>query len=204
MVRICEDHDKGHGRIEKRTCTVNDWLGWFPARVPREWLGLRSIVRLESHSELSDGRVREDTRYHLSSLEADTARHLEFIRGHRAIENGCHWVLDMVFHEDQARARCGDAVQNLSTLRRITLNQLKNDKVRTKESIRGNRIYAALDPGYLKRLVGLPLWRRHAAAKCGIDVGWHLTHPFLNPMESCDWPRVSCFSPKAGARSGRA
>lgn len=155
VVETAEHHDKGHGRIERRTCTVTDWLAWLPAKVRREWLGLRTLVRVESHVTLACGKVREDTRYFLSSLPPDAARHLHLSRAHWGIENSCHWVLDVVFGEDQARARCGDAAQNLSTLRRIALNQLKNDPIRPKEPIRGKRIYAALDPAYLEAIIGL-------------------------------------------------
>lgn len=155
VVDVHEHHDKGHGRVEKRVCTVTDHLGWLPAKVRREWLGLRSIVRVESRAELSDGRVREDTRYYLSSLPPEAARHLKLTRAHWSIENSCHWVLDVVFGEDQARARCGDAAQNLSCLRRIALNMLNHEPLRPAEPIRGKRIYAALDPSYLEAIIGL-------------------------------------------------
>lgn len=32
-VQTMEHHEKGHGRIEKRVCTVVDWLDWLPAKV---------------------------------------------------------------------------------------------------------------------------------------------------------------------------
>ena len=64
-------------------------------------------------------------------------------------------MFDVVFREDEARARCGDAAQNLSTLRRISLNLLKTETVKPKEFIRGKRIYAALDPTYLEAIIGL-------------------------------------------------
>ncbi len=64
-------------------------------------------------------------------------------------------MLDVVFREDDARARCGDAAQNLSTLRRIALNLLKTETSKPKEPIRGKRIYAALDPSYLEAIIGL-------------------------------------------------
>jgi len=92
---------------------------------------------------------------YLSSLPPDAARHLELSSAHWSIENSCHRVLDVVFGEDQARARCGDAAQNLSNLRRIARNLLKKDRVRPKEPIRGKRIYAALDPQYLEAIIGL-------------------------------------------------
>lgn len=154
-VQTTEHHDKGHGRIEKRVCTVTDWLGWIPEKVRRGWLGLRSIVRIESHVTLANGKVREEVRYYISSLAPDAAQHLELSRGHWSIENSCHWVLDVVFREDDARARCGDAAQNLSTLRRIALNLLKTETSKPKEPIRGKRIYAALDPSYLEAIIGL-------------------------------------------------
>lgn len=155
VVQTFEHHDKGHGRIEKRVCTVTDWLAWMPAKVRRDWLGLRSIVRIESHTTLSDGRVREETRYFISSLPPDARQHLDLSRAHWSIENSCHWVLDVVFREDQSRVRCGDAAQNFSSLRRIALNMLKTETAKPKEPVRGKRIFAALDPTYLESILGL-------------------------------------------------
>ncbi len=108
------------------------------AKVRRGWLGLRSIVCVESHTTLPGGKVCEDTLYYISSLEPDASQHLELGRGrsHRAIEYSCHWVLDVVLREDDARARCGDAAQNLSTLRWIALNLLKTENSKPKEPIR--------------------------------------------------------------------
>lgn len=42
-----------------------------------------------------------------------------------------------------------------STLRRIALNLLKTETSKSKESIRGKRIYASLDPSYLEAIIGL-------------------------------------------------
>lgn len=155
IVTTIEHHDKGHGRIEKRVCTVTDWLDWMPAKVRRDWLDLRSIIRIESHTTLGNGETRQETRYYISSLPPDATQHLELSRAHWAIENSCHWVLDVVFREDQSRIRCGDAAQNFSALRRIALNLLKTETAKPKEPIRGKRIFAALDPAYLESIIGL-------------------------------------------------
>ena len=64
-------------------------------------------------------------------------------------------MLDVVFSEDQARARCGDAARNLLSLRRIALNMLKKDPIRPGEPIRGKRLYAALNLAYLQAIIGL-------------------------------------------------
>jgi len=155
-VATAEEVDKGHGRVEKRVCTVTDFLDWLPAKTRRDWLGLKSIVRLESETTLSNGTTRQDTRYYLSSMEPDALHHLGCSRGHWGIENSCHWVLDVIFGEDQCRARSGHAAQNLSTLRRLVLNLLKTETTKPKEPIRGKRIYAALDQTYLEQIIGLP------------------------------------------------
>jgi predicted transposase YbfD/YdcC len=143
------------GKAEEWRMRNSPSLAVMPAKVRRSWLGLRSIVRVESHTTLPGGKVREDTRYYISSLEPDASQHLELSRSHWAIENSCHWVLDVVFREDDVRARCGDAAQNLSTLRRIALKLLKTETSKPKEPIRGKRIYAALDPAYLEAIIGL-------------------------------------------------
>lgn len=155
VVETVEDHDKGHGRIEKRVCTVTDYLEWLPAKVRRDWLGLRSLVRVETETALSNGSERRETRYYLSSMAPDAAHHLDCSRKHWGIENSCHWVLDVVFREDQSRARSGDCAQNLSTLRRLALNLLKTEPSKPKEPIRGKRIYAVLDPDYLESIIGI-------------------------------------------------
>ena len=150
-----KDHDKGHGRIEKRVCTVTDYLDWLPAKIRRAWLGLRSLVRVQSETTLSNGTVRRESRYFLSSMKPDAAHHLACSRKHWGIENSCHWVLDVVFREDASRARSGDCAQNLSTLRRLALNLLKTEPSKPKEPIRGKRIYATLDQDYLESIIGL-------------------------------------------------
>jgi len=155
VVETVEDHDKGHGRIEKRVCTVTDYLEWLPAKVRRDWLGLRSLVRVESETTLSNGSERVETRYYLSSMAPDAAHHLNCSRKHWGIENSCHWVLDVVFREDQSRARSGNCAQNLSTLRRLALNLLKTESSKPREPIRGKRIYAVLDQDYLESIIGL-------------------------------------------------
>lgn len=44
------------------------------------------------------------------------------------VENSCHWVLDVVFREDDCRIRVGNAAENLSTLRRLAMNLLRHEK----------------------------------------------------------------------------
>ena len=147
----------GHTTIETRTdpqgiVRKNEWL---PAKVRRDWLGLRSLVRVETETALSNGSERRETRYYLSSMAPDAAHHLDCSRKHPGIENSCHWVLNVVFREDHNRARSGHCAQNLSTLRRLALNLLKTESSKPKEPIRGKQIYAVLDQDYLESIIGL-------------------------------------------------
>jgi len=50
---------------------------------------------------------------------------LDTVRAHWTVENSLHWVLDVILHEDHARARKDHAPANLAILRRMALNAIK-------------------------------------------------------------------------------
>ena len=52
-----------------------------------------------------------------------------------------HWSLDVVFGEDQARMRLGNAAENFSILRLIALNLFRQDKTR-KVGVKTRRLLA--------------------------------------------------------------
>ena len=68
------------------------------------------------------------------------------------MENKLHWVLDVQFKEDQSRKR--NATQNYSTVLKIALNMLKNDKT-VKQGIQGKRLKAGWDNSYLLRILNV-------------------------------------------------
>ena len=47
------------------------------------------------------------------------------MRGHWDLENGLHWVLDVVFREDRSRIRAGNAGANRALLRRVAVSLLR-------------------------------------------------------------------------------
>jgi len=59
---------------------------------------------------------------------------------------------DVVFGEDQARARTEQAAENLATMRRLAVNLLRRDK-RCTRSIKGKLMRAAIDPDFLRHLL---------------------------------------------------
>ena len=141
VVSHSSDFDKGHGRTEERHLTVTDHLGWIDEDERRSWLDLRSVVHLHSVRHLSDGTTTRQERYYLTSLPPDAG--LQLTRTHWSIENQCHWVMDVVYGEDASRVRMGHAARNLSLLRRLSHNLLKND-TSVRDSIAGKRKRACL------------------------------------------------------------
>jgi predicted transposase YbfD/YdcC len=148
----CEHVDKGHGRIEVRRYWQSTQIEWFADRAL--WEGLRSVGVVEATRDIN-GKQTVERRYYLSSLELDAERFARAVRGHWGVENQLHWVLDVVFNEDQSRARSGYALENLAILRRWTLNLVRADTLKSKNSLKGRRKAAGWDNSYLLHLLGL-------------------------------------------------
>jgi predicted transposase YbfD/YdcC len=94
------------------------------------WPGVEQVLRMVCQ-RTHRGRTAVETRYFITSLPptaADAARLLTLIRGHwGAIENGLHWVRDVVFREDRSTISSGHAPQNLAALRNAALACLRAD-----------------------------------------------------------------------------
>ena len=97
-----ESVEKGHGRIETRRYWQSDRIAWFGDKAA--WDSLRSVGVVEATRDI-DGKISTERRYYLSSLTLDAQRFGHAIRSHWGVENQLHWVLDVVFNEDQSRAR---------------------------------------------------------------------------------------------------
>jgi predicted transposase YbfD/YdcC len=143
--------DKGHGRIETRRYWQSTDIAWFQDK--QLWKDLKSFGMVESIRK-KKGKSTIERRYYLSSLPLDARRFGQAVRGHWGVENNLHWSLDVTFREDDNRARTKNAAQNLATLRRIALNLVKKDRA-LKDSLRGKRFAAALDPDFLLHLLGI-------------------------------------------------
>jgi predicted transposase YbfD/YdcC len=148
-----ETVEKDHGRTETRRYYQSGELDWFADRV--KWEGLQSVGLVEAVREVQ-GKVTVERRYYLSSLPVAVATFAKAVRGHWAVENSLHWVLDVQMGEDDSRARTGYAAENLATLRRLALNLLKQEKTK-KRGIRGKQLNASWDHAYLLRLLGVPI-----------------------------------------------
>jgi predicted transposase YbfD/YdcC len=117
---------------------------------------LKSIIKLESIREFKNSSKQPEiaTRYYITSLQETPITLLSNIRAHWGVENKLHWVLDVQFKEDQSRKRNENATQNYSTVLKIALNLLKNDKT-VKQGIQGKRLKAGWDNSYLLRILNV-------------------------------------------------
>lgn len=96
--------------------------------------------------------VSVERRYYIATLDNNAQRLGQAVRGHWAIENSLHWVLAVVFNEDQARIRRGHGPENMAVIRHIALNLLQQDKT-TKAGIQTKRLKAGWDNKYLANLL---------------------------------------------------
>jgi predicted transposase YbfD/YdcC len=143
---------KRHGRRESRTCFVIDdpVLLRETIRDFERWPQLRSVVVTIGEREVG-GATSVETRYQISNRTASAAAFGVVGRRHWAIENECHWVLDVAFREDDHRLREGHAAANLSVVRRMALSVLKRSNV--KLGIRNRRLKASYDNDFLESLL---------------------------------------------------
>jgi predicted transposase YbfD/YdcC len=90
--------------------------------------------------------------YYLSSLPPRVKQFAKAVRGHWGIENRLHWVLDVIFAEDQSRVRKDHSPLNLSMIRRLVLALLQKDTT-VKDNLRGKRLRAGWDEEVLLKIL---------------------------------------------------
>lgn len=145
--------DFGHGRRERRCYLVVDLADmdglWDDERA--KWRGLRSLIRVESERTLGT-KTTTEVRYYLSSLPGKSVKIPRAIRRHWSVENSLHWVLDVAFDEDASRIHKDHAPANMSLLRQIALNLLRQE-TRCKNGIKVKRSKAGWDDAYLSKVL---------------------------------------------------
>lgn len=140
--------DAGHGRIETRRSPVIHDAGWLQER--DDWPRLKGIVMVKSKREIG-GKVEEETRFSITSPVLAAPAIGPMIRDHWAVENALHWVMDMVFRDDECRARTENAPADFTTLKHMAHNPTR--RAPGKDSLRLRRKTAAWDDDYLASLV---------------------------------------------------
>ncbi len=143
-----ETLDGEHGRIETRKYTAIHDVSWLQER--HEWPGLAGLLMAESTRELHEKTERE-TRFYITSLTLPAETVGPMIRDHWAIENALHWVMDMVFRDDECRVRTENAPSNFVTLKHMANNLIR--RAPGKDSQRLKRMTALWDDDFLASLI---------------------------------------------------
>ncbi len=147
-LKMIETVEKGHGRIEIRKYILSDQIAWLEQKPL--WKGLTAVGRVESTRIIGETSTTE-YRYYLCSFTG-LERFAEAARGHWAIENTQHWVLDVQFAEDLNRSRKDRSPENLALVRRMALNIIRMNGP-SKQSLRIRKLKAALNDDYRYQLI---------------------------------------------------
>lgn len=148
-VRRRTTRERSRGRLETRHYTIMP-LPESMSSFGKSWSKLTSIGRVVREVE-HNGKQTSETSYYICSFDAKVGVFSESVRSHWGIENGLHWVMDVVFGEDRSRICKGHAAENMSFLRRFATTLLKRDT--SKSSLKQKRKEAAWDTRFLENLL---------------------------------------------------
>lgn len=118
--QCCQQINKGHGRIEKRTVALSHDLEHIPA-----FPGLQTLIRVESERQVHRGnliQVSTETRYYIASFSESVQAFAHRIRSYWSVENQVHYVRDVTQGEDACRIRTSPLVQCWAIARNFALN----------------------------------------------------------------------------------
>ena len=130
--------NRGHECIETRMASISCDVAWLQER--HQWSGLTAVGKITA-SRQEGGHSSVKRRYYLLSQPLPPARFNQIVRAHWGIENQLHWVLDVVFNEDQSRNRKDNCPDNLTR------------QEPSKGSMRGKLKRAGWDNNYLATLL---------------------------------------------------
>src|SRR4051794_6205070 len=85
-------------------------------------LGRAQVCRRRAKVLVRDGKVTTLTHYYITSRTLTADQLLEAVRGHWSIENSVHWVLDVVFGDDDQRLRSNYGRRNMALVQRLAIN----------------------------------------------------------------------------------
>jgi predicted transposase YbfD/YdcC len=113
--------DVSHGRKILRKVSVFEKTG----SKTNNWEELKSVIKVERSGERGN-KPYEEVAYYISSCQKDAQEFSEKIRGYWKIENQLHWVKDVVLEEDTNGISDFQPATNLSILKTIGINLLRN------------------------------------------------------------------------------
>lgn len=144
--------EKNGGRIEKRICEKVTDISWLEGR--NEWAGLKSVFSIK-RIVMKQNTTSEETSYYITSLDSTAQELLEITREHWKIES-MHWLLDVVFSEDECRLVSENGHKTLNILRKLALLLHKQyiGKQTKKCSVKASLLHCLLDENCIWNILG--------------------------------------------------
>ena len=125
------ESETDHGRIEKRTYYTStdvsciDKKNWPTVQCIGYTIRERLVIRRDKYDEAVNDPPSVEVNTWIMSRQMSASEFRDYSRGHWAVENSLHYVLDTQLYEDRSNARKDHAMENLSLMRKLVLN-LKN------------------------------------------------------------------------------
>ena len=140
--------EKSRGRIEERFYLLAP-LPETMYQFQPDWPDLCSIGQVVNLTTVN-GKQTSKVRHYISSRAVRVKEFATAVRRHWSIES-MHWILDVVFREDDSRLRNGYVAENFGLLRKFALSLLKQDT--SPGSLKGKRKRAAWNTDFLESLL---------------------------------------------------
>jgi predicted transposase YbfD/YdcC len=147
-----EEQSKGR-HYRRRIVSTSDFCPGMTS-FRKEWKGLQSVVMIESW-RTHKGETTFERRFAITSLNADSKNLAKIMRSHWSVENNLHWVLDVYFDDDACTVRDRNAAKNLTILKRIAFNILRNHRSNQlkKKSLRRMRFISSMTPSQVHTML---------------------------------------------------
>ena len=138
--------EKGHGRIEKRTCYVLNEVEFFTDYLA-DWKGLKKIFAVKKEVE-RNGKKTTEMGCYLSSKNTSAENLLSYARNHWQIE-AMHHILDVTYDEDRCKLLSKKAQENINIFRKMGISVHKNYLKNKKQTIKSSMFNSLLNDSHL-------------------------------------------------------
>jgi len=144
-------NEKNGGRIEKRICLKVKEISWLQTK--NEWAGLKSVFAVRRITT-TRGKTTDETNYYITSSDGTAEELLKITREHWKVES-MHWLLDVVFSEDDCEILSENGHKTFNILRKLALLVHKNfiSSLPKKCPIKTNLLKCLLDEDLLFQVV---------------------------------------------------
>jgi predicted transposase YbfD/YdcC len=141
--------DRGHGRVERRHCTILTDLEGMSCQ--KEWEGMSVIGMYVRERQVGTASPTLEISYFIGDKKMNAKSYLKVLRDHWGVENNLHWQLDITFAEDDNQVSKRSSAENLTLLRKLALIMLKRHP--SKQSLACKQWNAALNTEFLEEVL---------------------------------------------------